>query len=407
VIQHHQYRRALMGLAVIAALTAWTRVAAQSVDVERYREQVLTLVNAERTATGLPALRRVTALEQAAQAYSETMMRATDGGPVYLAHLGPDGSTLGRRVGDTGYVWYSLGETLAAGQRSPQQLVAEWMSSPLHRANLLSREYRDVGLGIAIGPGTWSDGRQDPQVIWWTADFGLSPSSALDDSQTPVSSPAEGPGPMVIGYRSFDGVAVSQAQFGSLLLITGQNLGLSGAVRFHGRSTNTVTWSPTVVMAWVPLQPSYPDVGSVTVTTGGRTATGPTFTTVQPGNAITLLPMIPSPAPQPAPAPAPSPSGGPPVISELLTTAKLPLTSIPQGHMFTVRGRGFGANALRKSKVLLIAADGTRTNGPIWEWADEGINVFAPYIRGAMEVVVQLDGSSGAVFSNRVPLTIR
>jgi uncharacterized protein YkwD len=403
---HHHYRRALLGLGVIAALSTWTRVAAQDVDVERYREQVMALLNAERMAQGLPALRRVPALEQAAQAYSETMMLATAGGPVYLAHIGPDGSTLGRRVSATGYVWYSLGETLAAGQRSPQQLVAEWMSSPLHRANILSRDYRDMGLGVAMGPGTWSDGRQDPQVLWWTANFGLSPSSSIDDAQAPVSPPVAGPGPMITGYRSMEGVSVSQAQFGTLLLITGQNLGLSGAVRFHGRATNTVTWSPTAVMAWVPLQPSYPDIGPVTITAAGRTATGPSFTTIQPGSLVSVLPMVPSPAPPPQ-APEPTQYTGPPTITELLTTGKQPLTSIAQGHMFTIRGRGFGTNARRKSKVLFMSADGGRSNGPVWEWADEGINVFAPYVQGKMEVLVQLEGSGGTVFSNRLPLTIR
>jgi uncharacterized protein YkwD len=409
VFYHDHFRRVLLGLGVIAALSTWTRVAAQGVDVERYREQVLALLNAERTSSGLPALRRVQALEQAAQAYSEAMMRATAGGPVFLSHLGPDGSTLGRRVGATGYVWYSLGETLAAGQKSPQQLVAEWMSSPLHRANVLSREYRDIGLGVAVGPGTWSDGRQDPHVIWWTANFGLSPSSSLDDAQIPVSPPVAGPGPTISGYKSLDGSPATQAQFGTLLLITGQNLGLSGAIRFHGRATNTVTWSPTAVMAWVPLQPSYPDIGPVTITVAGRTAIGPSFITVQPGNAVMTLPMFPSPAPRPAPTPAPEPgpSSGPPTITDLLTTAKQALTSIPQGHMFTIRGRGFGANAHRKSKVLFLTAEGTRVNGPIWEWANEGINVFAPYVQGKMEVVVLVEGSSGAGYSNRMPLTIR
>ena len=43
----------------------------------------------------------------------------------------------------------------------------------------------------------------------------------------------------------------------------------------------------------------------------------------------------------------------------------------------------------------------------IWEWADEGINFFAPYVQGKMEVVVQVEGSSEPVFSNRLPLTIR
>src|SRR5713226_4782392 len=106
---------------------------------------------------------------------SEAMMRATAGGPVFLSHTGPDGSTFEHRINAAGYSdWTAIGENIAAGQQSPQQVVDDWMNSPGHRANILDPSFRDVGIGIAVGPGTWPNGYLDPQVTWWTTDFGNS-----------------------------------------------------------------------------------------------------------------------------------------------------------------------------------------------------------------------------------------
>src|SRR5688572_283497 len=108
-----------MMLAVITALVGWAGpVAAQGIEVETFRSQLLTLINEQRAAVGLPALRRDTALERAAQSHSEAMMSATAGGSIYLSHVGPDGRTLGSRITECGYLWYSAGENLAAGQKT-------------------------------------------------------------------------------------------------------------------------------------------------------------------------------------------------------------------------------------------------------------------------------------------------
>jgi hypothetical protein len=189
-------------------------------------------------------------------------------------------------------------------------------------------------------------------------------------------------------------------------MVKGQNLGLSGAISFHGRATSAVVWTPTALVVWVPLQASYPDVGPVTVTVDGQTATGPGFTTTRPGGFTLTLPALPVPA-----APAASPSGAqpssPPTISQVTDGRRQRTDTVFQGRLFSLRGQGFGTNATRKGRVLFVTATGTPINGTVWGWADDGIDLFAPYVRGPVTVAVQVDGGSGLVTSNRVPLTIQ
>jgi uncharacterized protein YkwD len=394
---HYLSPRALLGLAVAAALSVWTAAAAQGVDVSGYRAQVLSLLNDQRAANGLPPLQRVNALDSAAQSYSQAMMLATAAGPVYLSHTGPDGSTLARRVALTGYQWYSLGEDLGAGQKSPAEAVAAWMGSPEHRDNILDPDFSDVGIGVAVGPGTWSGGRLDPQVIWWTVDFG-EPSGNPFPPVTPSA-----PAPRITGYAALDGTPITQAVFGALVLVKGQNLGSGGTLTFDGRATSPIFWSPNSILTLVPLQSSYPDEGVVTVTLSGQTAAGPAFTTVQPPN---LVPQ------RPASGPAGSAGGGSPApaaptISALADGNRRPISTVSQGSLFFIRGAGFGTNPLRRGRVLFTAAGGNQIDGAIWDWSDTQIAVFAPFMRANIQVGAQVDVNGTLVGTNRLPLTVQ
>jgi uncharacterized protein YkwD len=395
---HHQNQRVLLALAIVAGLSEWTAAAAQGFNVDQFKDQVLVLINEQRAVNGMPALQRVAALDTAAQGYSNTMMQATAGGSIYLAHTGPDGSTLAGRVSDTGYGWYSLGEDLAAGQTTPDQVVAQWMSSPQHRENILNPSFGDAGVGIAVGPGTWPDGHWDPQVLWWAVDFGEGVANLAP------SGPAQpAPSAAITGYTALDGTPVSGALFGSLVLISGQNLGLTGTLAFHGRVTSALSWTPTSILAIVPLQSAYPDTGPVTVTMPDRTATGPIFTTQQPADLAPL--PFPGPTPWPGPAPAASPPS--PAIRELVNGNNQPLVTVPPGGLFLIHGSGFGSNPLRPGRVLFATAFGGPVDGSIWDWSDTSIAVFAPFVSGPAQVTVQVDVNGTSVASNRVALTVQ
>jgi uncharacterized protein YkwD len=114
---------------------------------------VLCLVNAERAQRGLPALRDSSLLDKAAAFHSTDMVRRK-----YFAHITPNGLDQRRRVARTGYLRGCrnavLGETIAWGSSmygSPAELVSSLMASPPHRAILLDRRYRDIGIGLTLG----------------------------------------------------------------------------------------------------------------------------------------------------------------------------------------------------------------------------------------------------------------
>ena len=114
-----------------------------------WSEQVVARVNAERARRGLAALRLAPELMRSAALHSQDM--ATHN---FISHTGSDGSSAGERMRRTGYNWTACAENVAAGYDSPASVVAGWMASSGHRANILNPNYKDVGAGYAYGDGS-------------------------------------------------------------------------------------------------------------------------------------------------------------------------------------------------------------------------------------------------------------
>jgi uncharacterized protein YkwD len=117
------------------------------------RAATLCLLDEQRALRGLPGLRPQEELAQAADAQSADMVHRR-----FFDHVTPDGHSFLDRIVATGYLRpagsWALGENLAWGtgqDSSPRQVVAAWMASPPHRQNVLERQFRDVGIGIAVG----------------------------------------------------------------------------------------------------------------------------------------------------------------------------------------------------------------------------------------------------------------
>lgn len=108
-----------------------------------YALDVLRAVNAFRKQHGLPPLHLEPRLTRAAQAHSDYMARNR-----VMSHTGAHRSDPGDRVSQAGYPWRSVAENVAAGQRSPEEVVRAWSHSPGHRANLLSPDATDMGVGF-------------------------------------------------------------------------------------------------------------------------------------------------------------------------------------------------------------------------------------------------------------------
>jgi len=117
---------------------------------------VFDIVNAERTARGLPAMVYDSRLELAAQRHSED--QAAMG---RMTHTGSDGSSMTQRIDRVGFAWRSAAENVAYGYQTPAAVMAAWMASDGHRRNILSANTR-IGVGLAYG----SDGRP-----YWTQVF--------------------------------------------------------------------------------------------------------------------------------------------------------------------------------------------------------------------------------------------
>ncbi|NHZ43477.1 CAP domain-containing protein [Massilia aquatica] len=71
-------------------------------------------------------------------------------GQRYFSHAGKDGRMVGERALAAGYQWRRVGENIAVGQDSPDEVVAGWLDSPGHCANLMDAQLSEMGAGYAI-----------------------------------------------------------------------------------------------------------------------------------------------------------------------------------------------------------------------------------------------------------------
>jgi uncharacterized protein YkwD len=117
------------------------------------RIAVRCLINEQRRRHGLPPVLSSRKLRHAAAGLAGQMVHRK-----FFAHVTPGGSTVASRVRRTGYLrratQWMLGETLAwgsAGRATPAALVNALMHSPPHRAIILGRGFREIGVGIAFG----------------------------------------------------------------------------------------------------------------------------------------------------------------------------------------------------------------------------------------------------------------
>jgi uncharacterized protein YkwD len=135
------------------------------------RAAVLCLHNRERSARGLPALKEHAKLRKAAEGHSVHMVDAQ-----FFSHDAPGGEDMVDRILGAGYArdaGWSLGENIAwgtGGLATAAEIHRAWMRSPGHKANILRRQFRDIGIGIALGAPI-DDGGLDGAT--YTADFGV------------------------------------------------------------------------------------------------------------------------------------------------------------------------------------------------------------------------------------------
>ena len=111
---------------------------------------IVKLTNAERTKKGLKALASNSVLEKSATAKVQDMFSQQ-----YFEHVSPSGVSVTDLVNKQGYQYIVIGENLALGNfGGDAQVVAAWMASPGHRANILDARYDEIG--VAVGRGMYN-----------------------------------------------------------------------------------------------------------------------------------------------------------------------------------------------------------------------------------------------------------
>lgn len=106
------------------------------------RDEFLTNINSVRADNQLQPLQYNEQLTIAAQAYAERMNQED-----FFSHIDPEDGGLAQRIAQTTYTYTVIGENLAKWYNSIDTVIAWWMDSPTHRANLLFSWYSDMWLG--------------------------------------------------------------------------------------------------------------------------------------------------------------------------------------------------------------------------------------------------------------------
>ena len=123
-------------------------------DGNRVSARVLTLANEARARprrcgrksfAAAPPLRLAPKLAEAAHAHARDMARHSK-----LTHEGSDGSTPAQRATRAGYAWRTVGENVAAGPTTPEEVMAGWLASPGHCGNLMDPRFTEMGVAYIV-----------------------------------------------------------------------------------------------------------------------------------------------------------------------------------------------------------------------------------------------------------------
>lgn len=108
-------------------------------------ESVIRQANGERVKRNITALQANSILNRVAEIRLKDMLENR-----YFGHTSPTGRDVADIAESMKYDYSCIGENLAKGNfKDANDLVTFWLNSPQHRENLLSRDYRDIGIAVA------------------------------------------------------------------------------------------------------------------------------------------------------------------------------------------------------------------------------------------------------------------
>jgi uncharacterized protein YkwD len=130
-----------------------------SPQADYFAHESITLVNAARAQARLSHLTENETLGRVALNYSQRMA-----GENFYGHVDPQGKQVSDRIAVAGYLAQMSAENIARGQSDPATVVAGWLNSPGHRANIMNPDLREIGAGYAFTS-------MSPYYHYWTHVF--------------------------------------------------------------------------------------------------------------------------------------------------------------------------------------------------------------------------------------------
>jgi uncharacterized YkwD family protein/spore coat assembly protein SafA len=126
-------------------------------DIKAQENEVIRLVNVERSKRGLPALKANWEVSRIARYKSQDMINKN-----YFSHTSPTYGSPFKMMETFGIRFSAAGENIAYGQRTPAAVMTAWMNSPGHRSNILSTSFTQIGVGLA---------KSSNGTLYWTQMF--------------------------------------------------------------------------------------------------------------------------------------------------------------------------------------------------------------------------------------------
>jgi uncharacterized protein YkwD len=281
----------------------------------------LTLVNEARLDEGLPPYSPSSLLSAAAQRHADDLATngITDSGNV---HIGSDGTSEHDRIAEAGYAAWTwnggnliVDENVWSGQGDPEDGMRFFLDDQVHRENVLSETYREIGIGVA----TDEDG-----ASYYVLDFGVRPNVLpifINDGAASTDNPE-------IAIRLTNETARPEGKGGGFM---------GKAIEI--RISNEPTFEGLAWQDWAPLVPwTLPETpGEHTVyvqfrDAGGRTAASSDSIFLDTGTPVTATPIPPSPTATPTPTATtvpPSPTPEPTATAVPPTPTPVPSASPP------------------------------------------------------------------------------
>lgn len=109
-------------------------------------QNLIELENTERESRGLSKLTENPLLKQAAELKGKDMLQKQ-----YWSHFGPSNETPWQFIKEAGYSYVYAGENLAKDFYSDIDVHTAWMESESHRANILNKNFNDIGIAVVSG----------------------------------------------------------------------------------------------------------------------------------------------------------------------------------------------------------------------------------------------------------------